>query len=121
MRFSSFCGVILALCLGGAMNNVAAAQPDADEFARCVRGLRGAAVKAGVSEAGFQRLTAGLQPDGSVLESLDYQPEFRTPIWDYLAGLVDDERVRDGRAMQARWQDALADFVATGEFDAAKG
>ena len=108
MRFSSFCGVILMLCLGGAMNNVAAAQPDADEFARCVRGLRGAAVKAGVSEAGFQRLTAGLQPDASVLESLDYQPEFRTPIWDYLAGLVDDERVRDGRAMQARWQDALA-------------
>ena len=119
MRFSSFCGVILALCLGGAMGNVAAAQPDADEFARCVRGLRGAAVKAGVSEAGFQRLTAGLKPDGSVLESLDYQPEFRTPIWDYLAGLVDDERVRDGRAMQARWQDALAQVARRYGVDAA--
>jgi lytic murein transglycosylase len=44
-----------------------------------------------------------------VLELLDFQPEFRTPIWDYLAGLVDDERVADGRAMLARWRDTLAE------------
>ena len=38
----------------------------------------------------------------------EVQPEFKTPIWDYLAGLVDEERVNDGRAMMARWGQALA-------------
>ena len=34
--------------------------------------------------------------DPSVLESLDYQPEFAKEPWDYLASLVDEERVIDG-------------------------
>lgn len=34
--------------------------------------------------------------DPSVLESLDYQPEFSKEPWDYLASLVDEERVIDG-------------------------
>ncbi len=61
----------------------------------------------GVSHATFDRLTSSLTPDMSVLELLDYQPEFRTPIWDYLAALVDDERVADGLAMRAQWTAAL--------------
>ena len=48
-----------------------------------------------------------IAPDPSVLESLDYQPEFVTPIWDYLAALVDQERIDDGKAMLAQWQDVL--------------
>jgi lytic murein transglycosylase len=43
-----------------------------------------------------------------VLELMDSQPEFKTPIWDYLAILVDDERVADGRAAMGRWASALA-------------
>ena len=40
---------------------------------------------------------------------LGVQPEFATPIWDYMAGLVDDERVRDGQAaFAAHRQAALA-------------
>jgi len=46
-------------------------------------------------------------PDASVLESLDYQPEFVTPIWDYMAALVDQERIDDGRAMLDQWRDVL--------------
>jgi len=38
----------------------------------------------------------------------EVQPEFKTPIWDYLAGLVVKERVNDGRAMMARYGQALA-------------
>ena len=40
----------------------------------------------------------------SVLDLLDFQPEFRTPIWDYMAALVDDERVTDGQAGMERWR-----------------
>ena len=44
----------------------------------------------------------------SVIEKLDYQPEFRMPIWDYLSGLVDEERVAEGRAMLATHAETLA-------------
>lgn len=82
---------------------LAAALPAAADPAltACLDGLRPAAAAAGIRAETFDRHTAGLVPDPTVLESLDFQPEFRTPIWDYLAGLVDEERVADGQAMLA--------------------
>ncbi|MGH6841652.1 MAG: lytic murein transglycosylase, partial [Methylocella sp.] len=50
----------------------------------------------------------GLAPNPDVIALAEVQPEFKTPIWDYLASLVDDERVNDGRAMMGRWGTALA-------------
>lgn len=68
-------------------------------FATCLAGLRAPAVAAGVTAAAFDQHTAGLVMDPSVLPLLDRQPEFTTPIWDYLAMLVDDERVALGQQM----------------------
>ena len=68
------------------------------DFASCVEGLRGAAAAKGVSGQTFERLTQNLEPNPDVIKSEGYQPEFKTAIWDYLSGLVDDERVEDGRA-----------------------
>lgn len=42
-----------------------------------------------------------------MLPLLDAQPEFTTPIWDYLAALVDRQRVEDGRAMLQQHRDLL--------------
>src|SRR5690606_10025672 len=80
----------------------------ADPYAACLSQLRAPAQKAGVSAATFDTHTAGLAPDMAVIDLLDAQPEFKTPIWDYMAGLVDDERVTDGQAGMARWQAELA-------------
>lgn len=78
---------------------LAAAPARADEaFTRCLAKLQPAAQAAGVSAATWREHTTGLAPDATVIERLDFQPEFRIPIWDYLAGLVDEERVADGRA-----------------------
>ena len=100
----------LALSLALMTSAVAAQEADPGErFASCMKTLRAvAASKNGISSASFDRLTSGLSPDLSVLEFLDYQPEFRSPIWDYLSGLVDEERVADGLEMRARWADTLA-------------
>jgi lytic murein transglycosylase len=84
------------------------AQTAPPEFTRCLDDLQGAARAAGVSESTYRRFTQGLQPDMSVIEKLDYQPEFRMPIWDYLSGLVDEERVAEGRAMLATHAETLA-------------
>ena len=73
----------------------------ADDFSACLAGLRGDAAAKGVNGDTYSRYTSALEPDMTVIEALDYQPEFRSPIWDYLAALVDDERVADGRAKLA--------------------
>lgn len=82
----------------------------ADEaaFASCLAGLRAEAQAKGVSVATYDAHTASLVPDMAVIGFLDAQPEFVTPIWDYLAALVDAERVDDGRAMLLEWAPVLA-------------
>ena len=90
------------------MSALAAPLAHADlSFDECMRTLRSVAPSKGVSQEAFDRFTAGVSPDETVLESLDYQPEFVTPIWDYMASLVDEERIDDGRAMLTQWSDVL--------------
>jgi glucose-6-phosphate 1-epimerase len=83
----------------------AAAEPSLDA---CLARLRPQALAQGLAADTWDRHTAGLAFDPGVLESLDYQPEFRTAIWDYLAGLVDEQRVADGQAMLAEHAGLLA-------------
>ena len=83
--------------------------PPPEALPQCLQQLQPRAQKAGITAERFRQFTADLQPDMGVVALLDFQPEFRTPIWDYLAGLVDDERVADGQAMLAQWRDTLAE------------
>ncbi len=78
------------------------------DFGDCLSGLRSAATAKGVSGATFDGATRGLEPDMKVIELMNNQPEFKTPIWDYLATLVDDEKVAEGQAMLRRHAATLA-------------
>ena len=66
-------------------------------FQGCLANLRSQAIASGVSGPSYDRYTQNLSPDYSVIDKLNYQPEFSTPIWDYLSGLVDNERVQAGQ------------------------
>ncbi|MDP3423503.1 MAG: lytic murein transglycosylase [Burkholderiaceae bacterium] len=68
---------------------------------QCLQRLQPTAQSAGVTAATWLTHLEGIQPDAAVLTKLDNQPEFKTPIWDYLAALVDDERVADGQRYMA--------------------
>ncbi|MDQ3495491.1 MAG: lytic murein transglycosylase [Pseudomonadota bacterium] len=92
---------------------------DAAAFSTCRNRLRAQAEAAGIAGAGFDRHLTGVVPDASVLALLDAQPEFSTPIWDYLAGLVDAERVADGSAMLREHSGTLARAERTYGVDAA--
>lgn len=85
-----------------------AAARESAAFDACLGRLRADAAARGIPAAAVERHLAGLERDPSVLESLDFQPEFKVPIWDYMAGLVDPQRVDDGRTMLESWRDALA-------------
>jgi lytic murein transglycosylase len=82
-----------------------AAQAD---FQSCLAGLRSAAIKSGVSGSVFDSAMAGVTPDMKVIEAMNNQPEFKTPIWDYLGTLVDEEKVAEGRAMLRQHASTLA-------------
>lgn len=79
----------------------------ARDFQGCLANLRSRAIASGVSGTTYDRYTQNLTPDYSVIAKLNYQPEFSTPIWDYLSGLVDEERVQKGREMLAQHRDTL--------------
>jgi len=87
---------------------LAAATAARADFDSCVAGLRSAAAAKGVSGATFDRAMAGVTPDMKVIEAMNNQPEFKTPIWDYLGTLVDDEKVAEGRSMMRQHASTLA-------------
>ena len=87
--------------------SAAASYSPSSNFQSCISNLRGQAMSTGVSGETFDRYTQNLTPDYSVISKLDYQPEFSTPIWDYLSGLVDEERVEKGRQMLAQHREVL--------------
>lgn len=80
----------------------------AQDFDACVRELRGEATANGISSATLDSAFDALQPDATVLESMDNQPEFETPVWEYLARLVDDKRIAEGRARLELWRRTLS-------------
>ena len=78
------------------------------DFTSCVGSLRAQAARDGISAKTLEAAFNGLEPDTKVLDFQKQQPEFKTPIWDYVDGLVDDDRVADGKAAMARQARALA-------------
>jgi len=87
----------------------AASSVAASGFKACLGDLRGEAAAQGINPRIFDALMRGVEPDQSVLKAMDYQPEFTVPVWDYVAGFVDEERIADGKAKLARWADVLAE------------
>lgn len=95
------------LLLAATLLSATAHAEDGADFQSCLAGLKGAASASGVSTSTFNHYTANLQPDMSVIDKLNYQPEFSTPIWDYLSGLVDQERVDLGKRQMAKYANAF--------------
>jgi len=88
----------------------AMAQP-VESFDSFVAGFRSKAVAAGVDGRVYDRTMNGLTPDPRVPKLVSTQPEFTTPMWDYIDGRVTAGRIARGKAAIARNQ-ALFTAVA---------
>jgi lytic murein transglycosylase len=90
---------------------IAAAPPGAraDDFPRCIGEVRAQAAAGGITAATFDKALAGIEPDPEVIEAMDRQPEFMLSIWEYLARLVSDKRIADGKRMLVEWAGVLDD------------
>lgn len=117
MHFNQKLGLLAAaLAIAG---QPAQAEETQAAFQSCLSRLQPAAQRAGVDSEVYQRAMQGVQADFSILEKLNYQPEFKLPIWDYLSGLVDEERVSDGLAGLQEHAEVLKRIEEKYEVDAA--
>ena len=78
------------------------------EFQGCLAEVRKQARAEGIAPKTWRAALEGVEPDPTVIEAMDYQPEFVTPVWDYIAGLVDPQRIANGREKLALWESTLA-------------
>lgn len=85
----------------------AMAQPTGS-FADFLAQFRAEAVQAGVSGQFYDAIVAGLEPDPRVPNLVETQPEFTTPIWDYLDARISAGRIERGKAAMARNADLFA-------------
>jgi lytic murein transglycosylase len=95
------CRLVLALLMAGI------GVPAHADWAPCLAGLQKSAAAAGVDQATIQSVTGNLEPNDAA-SFIGQQPEFTTPIWDYMAALVDEERVTEGRQKLREYANALA-------------
>ncbi|MEA2841648.1 MAG: hypothetical protein QOF41_2978 [Methylobacteriaceae bacterium] len=83
------------------------AAPTRADWASCLAGLQKSAAAAGIDQATIQSATGNLEPNDAA-SFIGQQPEFSTPIWDYMAALVDEERVAEGRDMLRKYAQAVS-------------
>jgi membrane-bound lytic murein transglycosylase B len=76
------------------------AQP-VESFDSFLRNFEAKAVAAGVERDVYREATAGLTPDPNVPALVTTQPEFTTPMWEYLDGRVTAGRIERGRQAMA--------------------
>ncbi|TCR06419.1 membrane-bound lytic murein transglycosylase B [Neorhizobium sp. JUb45] len=61
------------------------------------------AAQSGITRSTYNKAFAGIStPDQDVLQKAQYQPEFKSKIWDYLDSRVNPYTVKVGREMKAR-------------------
>jgi membrane-bound lytic murein transglycosylase B len=74
----------------------------AADFPNCIERMWPEAARRSISRETFINHTAALTPDLRIMDLLDAQPEFVRPLWDYLDGLVSDQRVQMGQEVLAK-------------------
>lgn len=107
IRSSVWCASVLGAALGASAALAQTPTQTPRDLSACMAELQGPALQAKVSRATWREHTTGLMSEPRVITALNTQPEFKTLIWDYLAVLVDEERVLAGQAMLVEHADVL--------------
>ncbi|HTM76989.1 MAG TPA: lytic murein transglycosylase, partial [Devosia sp.] len=79
----------------------ALAQP-IESFDSFIAHFEAKAVAVGISRQTYQAAMGGLTPDPKTPALVSGQPEFTTPVWDYIEGRVTTGRIARGKAAMAR-------------------
>ena len=87
------------LMLGGlsVLLALAASSSAHADFNSCVKSFWPAAKRAGVSWETFEKATAGITLDKEVIESANYQPEYKKPVGEYVDRAISPKRLAKGK------------------------
>ncbi len=103
-----FVRLLATLVLGlGLFGPGLVASARADGFDQWVRDFWPTAKAAGISRATFDAAFSGVRPDPEVLQKANAQPEFNTPLWQYVLTRVSEKRVVAGGEMLQRYSQLL--------------
>lgn len=86
---------------------VASYTPEQPSFAEWRRAFREEALAAGIQPRIFDDAFKGIEPDPSIIQADQSQPEFTRPVWQYLDGAVSPQRLAQGRRALSQYADIL--------------
>ena len=81
--------------------------PHKPSFAEWRSAFREEALAAGIRPAVFDQAFKGIEPDPSIVQADQSQPEFTRPVWQYLDGAVSPQRLAQGRRALSQHADIL--------------
>ena len=87
---------------------LAAAPAQSQVTQACIASLKARVTSAGIPASLAAKALDGARFNEKVVRFSRTQPEFRTPVWDYMAFLVDGPRIADGKANMQKWAKTLA-------------
>ena len=87
---------------------LAAAPAQSQVTQACIASLKARVTSAGIPDSLAAKALDGARFNEKVVRFSRTQPEFRTPVWDYMAFLVDGPRIADGKANMQKWAKTLA-------------
>lgn len=74
-----------------------ASTPPQGSLVACMEEIRRSRAARSIAPSTWEAYRSRLTRDERILAEVNSQPEFRLPVWDYMAVMVDQERIDDGR------------------------
>ncbi|MBS8258932.1 lytic murein transglycosylase [Roseibium polysiphoniae] len=101
-------GVCLCGLISGLLALSGGLPAQAASIDSCVNALKVQAVKSGVRPQVANQMLSGAAYDEKVIRFSTSQPEHKTQIWDYMAFLVDPQRIADGKKLLKKHRSTLS-------------
>jgi len=94
------------------VKTISAVKPKSAEvvFAEGIAALRQDAIASGISEATVDLAFEGVEPDPSVIENLENQPEHVRAVWDYIDRAASQARIAEGLSKLETLSGVLSDI-----------
>lgn len=74
-------------------------------FKKWIRDFRGVAAQNGVRTSTYDAVFAGItSPDPEVIKSANFQPEFKSKVWDYMDNRITKSAIEKGQALKAQYK-----------------
>jgi membrane-bound lytic murein transglycosylase B len=112
MRITTFPKTMIFGAIPAFLLAAGPSEPAHADFNSCVKSFWPAAKRAGVSWETFEKATAGIALDKEVIESANYQPEYKKPVGEYVDRAISPKRLAKGKEKLVEYGPMLSQIEA---------